>query len=145
MLFYYLTAGTGWLLIVLLASTILYPFLLRSGALGPVQPFLKRMQFHYWLGYAIIGMIVVHALLSLGQGLAESVNLPGLDLALAALCFALIQFILGLRLRWPKLTRRRIIRRWHFWVMVTIVALLLGHIALDSVTIHALMSKVFVR
>jgi len=70
MLFYAITSATGWIMIVLLVATILYPFLLRSGMLGPVQPFLKRMRFHYWLGYSIVGILLGH--LALGSGTIQA-------------------------------------------------------------------------
>jgi hypothetical protein len=128
-------------MIVLLAATILYPFLLRSGVLGPVQPFLKRMRFHYWLGYSIAGIVLVHVLVPMSAGLAGQTNAPGLDLATVALFLIFGQVMLGRRLRWPKLSMRRVVRRWHFWVMIGIVVFVLGHIALNSATIQSLIRR----
>jgi hypothetical protein len=138
MLAYSITSATGWILMVLLLATIVYPFLLRSGLLGPVQPFLKRMRFHYWLGYSIAGIVLIHLWIPMSAGLAGRVNAAGLYLATVALILIFVQVTLGRRLSWPKLSMRRVVRRWHFWVMMSIVAFVLGHIALDSGTVQML-------
>lgn len=139
MLSYEITSATGWLLMVLLVATIIYPFLLRSGMLGPVQPFLKRMRLHYWLGYSIAGIVLVHLWIPMSAGLAGRVNAIGLYLASIALLLIFVQVSLGRRLSWPKLARRRVVRRWHFWVMLVVVAFVLGHIALNSGTVQMLL------
>ncbi len=105
-------------MIVLLVATIIYPFLLHSGILGPVQPFLKRMRFHYWLGYSIAGIVLIHFWVPMSAGLAGRTNALGLDLATVALFLIFRQVMLGRQLRWPKLSKRRVVRRWHFWVMI---------------------------
>src|SRR5215469_7363457 len=141
MLSYAITSATGWVMIVLLVATILYPFLLRSGMLGPVQPFLKRMRFHYWLGYSIVGILLVHVVASMSAGLTSRTSALGLDLATVALLLIGGKVMLGRQLSWPKLSMRRVGRRWHFWVMVGIVAFVLGHLALGSGTIQALLVR----
>ena len=105
MLAYSITSATGWVLMVLLIATILYPFLLMSA------------------------------------GLAGRVNAAGLYLATVALLLIFVQVLLGRRLRWPKLSLRRVVRRWHFWVMVGIVVFVLGHIALNSGTVQILVLR----
>ena len=117
---------------VFLLVTILYPFLLRLGILGPVQPFLKRMRFHYWLGYSIAGIVLVHAWVPMSAGMAGMVNAPGLYLATLALFLIFIQVSIGRNLTQPKLALRRLVRRWHLWVMIGLVAAVLGHVVLDS-------------
>lgn len=141
MLSYAITSATGWVMIVLLVATILYPFLLRSGMLGPVQPFLKRMRFHYWLGYSPASFLLVHVVASMSDGLANRTSALGLDLATGALLLIVGQVMLGRQLSWPKLSMRRVARRWHFWVMIGIVAFVLGHLALNSGTIQALIGR----
>ncbi|TMD99971.1 MAG: hypothetical protein E6I80_26990 [Chloroflexi bacterium] len=128
-------------MIVLLVATIIYPFLLHSGILGPVQPFLKRMRFHYWLGYSIAGIVLIHFWVPMSAGLAGRTNALGLDLATVALFLIFRQVMLGRQLRWPKLSKRRVVRRWHFWVMIGIVAFVLGHVALNSGTIQSLIGR----
>lgn len=141
MLAYSITSVTGWALMVLLLATIVYPFLLRRGLLGPVQPFLTRMRFHCWLGYSIAGIVLVHLWIPMSVGLAGRVNATGLYLATGALILIFIQVSLGRRLSWPKLSMRRVVRRWHFWVMVGIVVFVLGHIALNSGTVRMLILR----
>ena len=138
---YIVTSITGWLMMILLAVTILYPFLLRRGILGPVQPFLKRMRFHYWLGYSIATIVLIHALLPMSTGLAKGADAVGLDLATVALLLTFAQVFLGRQLSWPKQPIRRVMRRWHFWVMIGIVAFVLGHIALNSGTLQMLLAR----
>ena len=138
---YIVTSITGWLMMILLVITILYPFLLRGGVLGPVQPFLKRMRFHYWLGYSIAAVVLVHALLPMSAGLAKGADAVGLDLATVALLLTFVQVFLGRQLSWPKLFRRRVVRGWHFWVMIGIVVFILGHIALNSGTLQMLLVR----
>jgi hypothetical protein len=136
--FFLFTSVTGWLLTIVLVATIIYPFLLRGGWLGPVQPFLKRMRLHYWLGFGIIMLVLVHSWVSMSAGLASRVNALGLDLATIAMFLIFGQGILGVNLRDPKLSGRRTVRRWHFWLMVAIVLPTAAHIVLDSATIAAL-------
>lgn len=136
-----ITSVTGWVLLALLLATIVYPFLLRSGLLGPVQPFLKRMRLHYWLGYSIAAIVLVHLWIPMSASLAGKVNAAGLYLGTVALILIYIQVSLGRSLHWPKLSARRLVRRWHFWVMVGIVVFVLGHIALDSTTVQKIFSR----
>jgi hypothetical protein len=128
-------------MMVLLVVLIAYPFLLRNGCLGPVQPFFKRMRFHYWLGYTIAGALVIHLMVPMSAGLAGQVDPLGLDLATVAMFLVFGQVMLGRRLSWPQLSTRRLLRRWHFWVMIGIVLFVLGHIALNSPAILTLASK----
>jgi hypothetical protein len=141
MLAYSITSATGWLLMVLLLATVVYPFLLRSGLLGPVQPFLRRMRLHYWLGYSIAAIVLVHLWISMSARLAGRVNATGLYLGTVALILIFVQVSLGRRLSWPKLSARRMLRRWHFWVMIGLVLFVLGHVALDSGTLQVLLLR----
>jgi uncharacterized membrane protein len=139
MLAYEITSATGWIMMVLLVATIIYPFLLRSGLLGPVQPFLKRMRLHYWIGYSIAGILLVHLWIPMSAGLAGKVNSAGLELATVAMLLIFGQVWLGRQLSWPKLSTRRTLRRWHFWIMIGIAAFVLGHVALNSGTFQMLL------
>jgi len=128
-------------MIVLLVATVLYPFLLRSGVLGPVQPFLKRMRLHYWLGYSIAGIVLIHVWVPMSADLIGRTSALGLDLATVALLLIFGQVMLGRQLSWPKLATRRVVRRWHFWVMIGIVVFVLGHVVLNSGTIQSLTGR----
>lgn len=136
-----ITSITGWLLLALLITSTLYPFLLRRGFSGPVQPFLQRMQFHYLLGYCIASVVLVHTFVSMMGGMAVSINANGLYLATGALFLIYIQVMLGRRLQNPKLSLRRLTRRWHFWVMISIVVLVSGHIVLNSIFLQTLVVR----
>ena len=140
------TSASGWILVVLTATTVALPFVLRrraySGALGLADahgvPYLRRMRPHYWLGFLIVGMTLAHAVAPMEAGFARSANALGLYLATGALFLLFGQVLLGLSLRRPDVSRRRDLRQWHFWVMVGIVTLGLGHIALNSPTLQVL-------
>ena len=127
-----ITSISGWAMIVLLIVTVLYPFLLRLGMLGPVQPFLLRMRFHYCLGYTITTLVIIHAWISMSARMARGVNEGGLYLGTIALLLVFVQVYLGRRLSWPRLAIRATIRRWHFWVMLGVMVLVFAHVVLDS-------------
>jgi hypothetical protein len=141
MLDYVVTSITGWLLIAMLAVTIAYPFVLRGGVLGPVQPFMKRMRFHYWFGYGITGIVLVHAWISMSAGLAKYVNAMGLDLATGALFLLIIQVTVGWLLSQPQLKRRSFLRQGHLWVMISLVLLVMAHLLLNSSTLQILVVR----
>lgn len=139
-----LISVTGFGLVALGACTIALPYLLRSAWYAKARgikaaPVLRRMRPHYWLGITIAVVTVGHALLPLFGGVTGNVNIFGLSLAVLALCLVLPQVNLGLRLRNPKTTERTALRRLHFVLMVCLVVLALGHIALNSPTLHALL------
>ncbi|MGO8946733.1 MAG: hypothetical protein ACLQUY_03520 [Ktedonobacterales bacterium] len=141
-----IASASGWSLVVMTAVTISIPFLLRRQMQGvPLRvkfqqgrTFLKRMWPHYWLGYAIAAVTLVHTVVALGSGAAKSVDLLGLFLASAALFLVFFQVLLGLNLRKPGIPSRRALRRMHLGLMIAIVVLGLGHILLDSPTLHSL-------
>ncbi|MBA2391902.1 MAG: hypothetical protein H0V70_04075 [Ktedonobacteraceae bacterium] len=132
MIDYAITSVTGWVMMVLLIAIIAYPFLLRAGFLGPIQPFLPRMRLHAWLVYSLGIALLIHIWFSMSSELALIVNTLGLYLATIAMFLVGAQILLGRTLSWPKLAQRRIVQRSHFWVMVGLVILILGHIVLDS-------------
>lgn len=132
MISYALTSATGWLMLILLVAIVAYPFLLRAGLLGPSQPFLKRMRFHYWLGYIFAGTLGVHLLTSMSPALMAAVNSASLYAATAALVLVAVQIWLGSQLTSPRLALRRLMRRWHFWTMLALVGFILVHVALAS-------------
>lgn len=146
MLAYAITSETGWLMVVLLLAIILYPFLLRASFLGPIQPFLKRMRPHYWMGYTLSGVLLAHIWISMSGGLAaREINVLGLNLATVAMFLIIGQIALGVQLRSPALSWRRALRRSHFWLMVGLVICVLAHIALNSGTLRMLLMYSFVR
>lgn len=131
MIDFMITSITGWLMMVLLITIIAYPFLLRAGLLGSIQPFLVRMRPHYWMSYSLGIVLLIHLWFSMSGGSALIVNAVGLYLATIAMFLVGAQIWLGRALNWPQLAWRRRVRRWHFWVMVGLVFLSLSHVALD--------------
>lgn len=137
-------AASGWLLVAILAATIALPYRLRrrgppprrspAPPASPVPAGLarpERLRLHYWLGYAIAALALVHGMESMTRGIAGRAHSAGLWLASLALLVAFCQVGIGLWLR-GKSVRRAAIRRIHFWVMAALVALVVLHVALDS-------------
>jgi hypothetical protein len=138
MLAYAVTGASGWLMMVLLLAIILYPFLLRAGMLGPIQPFFKRLRLHYWMAYTFAGVLLLHLWVAMSGALALGASVLGLDLATIALFLLIMQIALGWQLRAPARSRRRVLRRRHFWLMLALVACVLAHVALNSGTLQML-------
>lgn len=140
----FFTAISGWALLVLLAATTALPFLFRRkqllvslGMMGAqAHPYLQRLRPHYLLGYAITGIVVAHAWVPMSAGFGGQANVIGLYLGTGAL-FALVgQVLLGRTLQDPQAPARRLLCRNHRWLMFGIFALAVGHIALNSPTLH---------
>jgi hypothetical protein len=139
MIDFMITSATGWLMMVLLVTISVYPFVLRAGLLGPIQPFLVRMRPHYWMGYSLGISLLIHLWFSMSSGSALVVNAVGLYLATIAMVLAGAQIWLGRTLIWPQLAQRRQMRRWHFWVMIGLVFFSLVHVVLDSALVQMLL------
>lgn len=129
------------MLVLLLAVTIALPFLLRRrGPASPDRrPFRQRLRPHYWLGYGIAALVLLHAAVALSNGGAALMATSGVYLANGALLAVVAQVFLGLVLREQSPRRTPVYRRRHFWVMIAIVALALGHIALSSPLVRTLL------
>jgi hypothetical protein len=87
---------------------------------------------HYWLGYAIGGLVLAHAWVSMSAGFATHVDATGLYLATGALVLIILQVAVGLRLRERGRRNHRQLRRLHFFTMVAILTTAAAHIVLDS-------------
>lgn len=127
---------SGWGAIALLAVTIALPWAARRAA-GHLS--LPRMTAHYWLGYGIATLVLVHAVAAMSGVRVARLDQLGLYLATAALLVTFAQVFIGLTLREQSPSRRSSLRRRHFWTMLVLVALALGHIALNSASLHALL------
>ena len=140
------TSLTGWSLVVLTGISISLAFLFRRQLQDPKfrlrwekgRDFLKRMRPHYWLGYAIAGITLVHAALAISSGWAKGVNILGLMLASLGMFLVFAQVLLGRTLRRPHTPSRRQLRRLHLVLMFIIVTLGAFHIVLNSSTLHSL-------
>ena len=127
-----LTSISGWIVALLLPLTIAIP--LRHSRVK--RAILPALRLHFWLGYVIAVFAIAHAGIAAGLGVALSANATGVYLATGALLLVFLQLFLGLLLREPSLRRRPVVRRRHVWVMVGIIALTIGHIALNSALLH---------
>jgi hypothetical protein len=142
----FIASASGWSLVVMTAVTISIPFLLHRQLraspwrlkLQQGRAFLRRMRPHYWLGYLIAVVTLIHVVVSLGAGLSLGLNLLGLLLAGMAMFLLFAQVLLGRTLSKPGVPGRRALRRLHLIVMFCIVVLGASHILLDSPTLHAL-------
>lgn len=129
------------MLLPLLAVTITLPFLLRrrGRASADRRPFRQRLRPHYWLGYGIAALVLLHAAVALSASGTALMATTGVYLANGALLAVVAQVFLGLMLREQSPRRTPVYRRWHLWVMMAIVVLALGHIALSSPLVHTLL------
>ena len=141
------TSLSGWSLVVLTGISVCLALLFRRQLRDPKfrlrwekgRIFLKRMRPHYWLGYAIAGITLVHAALALSSGWAKGANILGLMLAGLGMFLVFAQILLGRTLRRPRTPNRRQLRGLHLVLMFIIVTLGVGHILLDSSTLHSLL------
>jgi hypothetical protein len=128
-------AASGWLLVALLAVTIRLPYRLRGGQGRKPRPAaLPRpagLRLHYWLGYAIAALALFHGMASMTRAVAGRAHPAGLRFASLALLVALCEVAIGLTLR-GKVQDRAAVRRLHYWMMAVLVALVVVHVALDS-------------
>ena len=117
------------------AFEILLPYLLRRASLGSALsqpgghsfPYLERMWPHYWVGYLLVTLSLVHASAVMGSAPGR-VSAKGLWAATFALLLLFLQVLLGRYLQSGSTPCRRLVRRCHFWVMTALVALLALHI-----------------
>jgi hypothetical protein len=131
---------SGWLVVLLLPITITLPLRLRpvDRLAAGQRPIQERLRPHYWLGYAIATLVLIHATAATGTGVALRAEMTGMYLATGGLLLVCVQVFLGLLLRERSLRRRAVVRRRHVRVMLGIIVLALGHIALNSATLHTL-------
>ncbi len=132
------TGISGWVLVVLLGGTTALPYALRRGVFAewqtsrPPHPYLQRMRPHYVLGYAVAGVVLAHAWLSMGAGSAKREATIGLYFATGALVLIVVQVCVGLRLRERGRLDRKQLRRVHFVTMAAVLSTAAAHIALNS-------------
>jgi len=136
------TAVTGWVLVVLIATTIGLPYLLRGAppvASGSVRPsVLERLRPHFWLGFSIAPLTFVHLWPAMSEGWVRRIDVLGLYLASLAFLLTIVQVLLGLRLRDMGSASRRRLRRVHFWTMAGIAGLAVGHVGINGAVLRVL-------
>jgi hypothetical protein len=137
---YFFVNSSGWIATLLVGIEILLPYLLRQTRLSlwlriqqeRSKSYLKRMAPHDWLGYLLIPISLLHAWVPMKTGVARGTGRAGSWAAAAALALLILQTLLGLLLKDSKFGYRRQVRRWHYFVMLTIVFLIGVHLWLNS-------------
>jgi hypothetical protein len=126
--------------VILIGLDILLPYILRrtrlSRALGlaqdPGSSYLHRMWPHYWCGYLLTLFSFVHAWISMQGGSIRPMNMSGLLFASIGTALLLLQIPIGLFLQDRWLQKRKLIRRWHYWIMLALVGAVAMHIWLNG-------------
>lgn len=145
MLRFLLVSLTGWLAVIAVATEIALPYIIRdkvrsgyervilSGGAVTTANLQERMGPHYWLGYSLAGLALVHSSLVMGPAMARSDTL-GIWAATLAFCMLLAQIGLGLILKSNATsgTFRRRVRSMHFWSMIMFLTLLTLHVFRNS-------------
>jgi thiosulfate reductase cytochrome b subunit len=80
---------------------------------------------HYWLGYALVGLVLVHTKF-VGPAMGRS-EATGIWAATLALCLLFAQVGIGLNLKSASGPIHRL-RQWHFWTMIALIAMVLIHL-----------------
>lgn len=124
------TALNGWAGVMFFGAGLMMPYLLRKLP-GAKAPYLRRLWPHYWLGYLALIVSFVHAWLAMRSGNMRGINSSGVWIATIALLIMLWQVAVGLMLRDPTQSDRRMLRRTHFWTMTLVAGLIVVHIALN--------------
>lgn len=137
-----ITSLSGFLALFLILFTLLLPYILRrqmqrSGAQAVAA--WQCMKLHYWIGYAVLMLVVVHMYASMGAGVVHSTSALGIDLATLGLLLVLIQVVLGINLRNARAVVRPRLRRMHFAVMTGIIVTVSVHLVLNSALIQILL------
>ena len=139
MISYFVSAVSGWLGAIGIGFGSLLPYLLRRTALSrrlrldlaDSQPYLGRMWPHYWVGYSVTGLSTLHAWLSMTTGHVRT-DPSALWMATVALALVWLQLLIGLLLRQSlAASDRKNLRRWHFWGMLAIAALIALHVRIN--------------
>ncbi len=139
-----LIAGiSGLLIVIAVPLTVAIPYVLRRSPGSPrlasaekgQRSFLARMRPHFWIGYLIASLTVIHALIATTGGITGEINVLGLGLAAIGLFVVVFQLSLGSLLTRPDVPERGVLRKVHFWTMCSLVALGLGHIILNGPTL----------
>jgi cytochrome b561 len=127
---YLLSALSGWAGALVFGSGLAMPYLLRRVP-GAKMHYLRRMWPHYWLGYLTFFASFAHAWFAMRSGNMRGMNLSGVWIATLALIVTLWQIVVGLLLRDPAQSKRRALRRLHFWTMALVAGLIVLHVALN--------------
>lgn len=134
MIRFLLVSLTGWTAVLAVGIETALPYMLRNTAPPPspgisptrLSSLRVRMWPHYWLGYALVALILTHTSFVMGPAMGRS-DAIGIWAATLALCLLFLQVGLGLILKTGTSNQRQV-RRWHFWSMIAFTVLLLAHL-----------------
>jgi len=112
----------AWASVLALAAGIAWPYV--AGRRRDV------MRPHFWIGYLLGPAAFAHGWYAMKSGEAHGANAFGLTLASVALVPLVLQVFVGRSLDRQAADRRRMVRRWHFAVMLTVGVLVGAHLAL---------------
>jgi hypothetical protein len=142
MLRFLLVGVTGWIAVLAIGVEVALPYILRetvrnqsstassASRPGRIVRLRERMWPHYWLGYGLAALVLVHASLVMGpaMGRADAAGIWAATLGLSAL---FLQIGLGLLLKSGS-DKQRQIRRWHFWSMIGLVGIVAVHLVRNT-------------
>jgi len=129
MLAYFVGSMAGRLATVLCAILIALPYGLRRRRAGS-SFYVRRLWPHFWTGYAVAALTVVHA--GLVMGAMGRANGFGIWASTVAFFLMVLEIVVGLSLREEQTLARKALRRLHFWVMTGFVASLGVHLLLNG-------------
>ncbi|HYM07367.1 MAG TPA: hypothetical protein VEU11_12470 [Terriglobales bacterium] len=136
---YLIGSAAGWIAVIVTGFEILLPYLMRRVSTSPppalsqiaASTYLERMGPHFWLGYLLVAVSLVHTSAVMGDPLGHT-NPEGIWAATGALLVLFLQVSFGIYLQSSSAPRRRFVKRCHFWGMVAIAAFLVLHVALNA-------------
>jgi len=133
MIRFLLVSVTGWVAVLFTGVEVALPYIIRTkvvpdsraGLPASVPRLRTGMWPHYWLGFALVGLVLVHASF-VGPMMGRS-DATGTWAATLALCLLFLQVGLGLNLKSGTGPIRQL-RQWHFWSMIGLAASVLAHL-----------------
>jgi cytochrome b561 len=137
---YLLTEASGWVIAALTVVTVTLPYLLRR-RLQWAGPYLERLQPHYWIGFTIAGLSLIHAGLAMSSGpIPGSVDWSvGIWVAAGAMLLVFPQVSLGIGLRQAASPERKRRRRLHLLTMTLLVCAGVAHLLLNGPAVRGLL------
>jgi hypothetical protein len=137
---YLLTEASGWVIAALTVVTVTLPYLVRR-RLQWAGPYLERLQPHYWIGFTIAGLSLIHAGLAMSSGpIPGSVDWSvGIWVAAGAMLLVFPQVSLGMGLRQAACPERKRRRRLHLLTMTLLVCAGVAHLLLNGPAVRGLL------
>ncbi|HXM54035.1 MAG TPA: hypothetical protein VOB72_01500 [Candidatus Dormibacteraeota bacterium] len=132
-----LAESSGWLIALLTGVTVGLPYVLRRR-----PAYLARLTPHYWIGFTLAGLSLLHAGLAMSSTPTPGGGdwAAGIWVATGAMLLVFGQVVLGAGLRTLHGAERRQRRRLHFAVMTLLVAAGLVHVVLNGALARSLLA-----